>query len=215
MSKTRLEWLADIEAALTRATAEAEIRTAIVSKLPEAVIPQVQHIHAGGYRCDGSVKIAVEKRADVLPLLDALPPIPVLMVKNSSLSFVPESRIAAKERDDNATEKTPVEGVLWKVDKVGSYPASASVEWWADLGLYVIKVEVAVTKDRAYYEEAHQRDARRRITKHQWVLRKAPGGHVVNWWAEHDKPKPHTVYWRRGEVDVRTALVAGEQEDGQ
>lgn len=187
-----------IRKATQEETAKEEARINVINALPDD-LENVYLVIASGYRCEGSVIFEVSTREEVAAIVAKLPAVDMVKISDGFVSFVPASRMTSKEEE--RADILPIAPYTLGLDKVADYPVYAKVEWYSQIGDYLINVEVRV-KDAptwAKFEPAHERDGRGRIIRHAW--RRWAGGFAhfdqVNYASgTHNTPGNTIIYWK-------------------
>ncbi len=160
-----------------------------------------------GYRCDGSIELEAENRAEAFKLTRTFLPVEAVRVKGSCLSYMPAAGLKQAEAErDEVAEIFPV---IFKGDKVAGNPISTALCWWAKLGNgALVKVTVKLKTDPLRYEPRYTTHGQKEtLIGFDPIL--YPGGNLTKWWASDNTPNPITVYWFPAEEGAALAALAG------
>lgn len=155
-------------------------------ELIEKVVPlipgrlPVHRIHPHTYKGDVTIQLETQNRSDVYPLLEILPPMPLVVYRDSSVAIFPEEKLP-----ENPSGKIEyIDPDFWwetECEYWNNYKTrTPTFEWYTKLGELVVKVEVEIKNDPAHYQENHERYQGRIIRKH-WFIQKAPSGTPIRY----------------------------------
>lgn len=200
-----------LRGSLANAELSAVARKAFLRALP-ASLPQAPsgiQVELGSDRTP-LLQFKLTNPAEMLPLLEALPGEPLLMVSGGCTSFEPEETYSAASL--KAHEKvTPIGNVVYRL----SHWVSALQEefrWWTHLDGRM--VEVRATTAEASRTRARVRNSSRALssetTETLWSYENLPKGEVLAWYGGSRRTvTPLTVHVAR-EVDWRDAMTGAQ-----
>jgi hypothetical protein len=174
------------------ALAALEIQTRLVNNMPPSVKPK--YIHNGGYKCDASIIIEIDNRIDALPIIDALPPVPAVMHKDTFLSFYPLQSV--EPGDEHHT--SPITPVIWEADKTGDYRTNCNYKYWTMIDGLLVSVKLKIKKDPATHRARNPRA--KLVATRMYYLTDAPTGGNVRKYADsgRDILGSTVIYWTDG-----------------
>lgn len=161
----------------------------------------VWHKKHGGVYFDGRAEPGWRER--IQELLELFPALPLWRVKDSCLSFTPDHpgttsasitavcpwTIRVYRVSTGTCDCAPeFRGGIRGPRQVSTYPASAEVTWWTDLGSVRIQVQVRIEQARAVGFD---------IQGGQKVV-PFSGYQVDTYWAPADHPNPFGIWWPLG-----------------
>jgi hypothetical protein len=202
--------IARAELQLVKAKAELELKKRILSLLPKTINLNPKVLHGGGYKCDGGITFEMTERAQGLALLEVLPPVEALFVKQVGgfSSFMPKSRFNGVLKHQQTA--TPYCGVKYDVQGAGKW-IMEDLEWWTQLDglLIAINVRLAINSPIGIQAKSQvERDARRKRIP-SWSLLGIPQGRYVSWGgATLEAPGSCSVYWETREAMQSEMLLA-------
>jgi len=171
---------------------ESEVKMRILDLLGDVSSPgTLEFVHGQGYRCDGSVRFTATT-ADIQGMMVAFQPVEIGLYRGAFTSLFPVSR--ATDKDPSVVRIAPF---LVQVEKVGDYPFTVSVEWWAQLGGFLLKIEAKVLDGHAWasLKDVPDRANNGRLIRHNWRCQIEKPGYRVIVWSTPNQPAPRTFYW--------------------
>jgi hypothetical protein len=134
--------LKDLDDTVAKAQAERDLLRRVLPQLPDL---DYRFIHPGGYRAQVNVDIEVQTLADVKPIVEALPPLPLSVLRGWCVTIIPTETVTEKDEKEAKTNE-PAFGVVIKANKYDSH-TKLEVYWWTKLSEGTLaQVEVSVAQ---------------------------------------------------------------------
>lgn len=149
-------------------------------------------VMAGGYKSACHVGLDAQAVRDVCPLLEALPPVPLFLVKDGSTSFQPEEVWTERQ------EVLPVAPVELRLDNICRPRIEFS--WWTQLSFGLCSVHVDVSQVFGWVRWTGQKRMRQGQVYYEGaeVYHHFPGAKSVRWWNSPEYLPSRSLYWEAG-----------------
>lgn len=159
----------------------------VVASLPPTLPLPVTFAHPGGYQADAKLVLALSYRHQVADMLAALPPVPVVKVKDKHASFRPKERQGALGAHAVVQDVAPVTFSASAVPK----GITATFEWWTRLGDLLVAIvleDPSVTATWAKTPLPH------------WTFFGIPSGKGILWSGADAQGAEVSTYWESEEA---------------
>ena len=201
--------MAERRQALAKAEAAAVIDKAIYQALPETLPFTPKSLRVGGsvYRADAEMVFEITSRTQVADLLDALPGLPVVLVKAGTTAFIPEVQFV--EKDKQGATITPIGEVVYRISTTHAF-LQEEYYWWTMLADNLVRVTARTFKAQGIEAKVYPSSSRvglaQALMQTTWYYENLPAGKLQRWHGgDHQYVVPLTVHQERG-ASFRAAL---------
>jgi hypothetical protein len=180
---------------LAQETYDLALKRRIVDAMPPRLALKAATLHASGYKCEASMKFVMTERKQALVLLEQLPPVDVVLLRESCTSLIPKERFDGVLKPSQRVED--IAPVHFNVEGYGGGHVSEEYVWWTRVADLLLQVRVSLERTCAggvFIRALHQRFEEG--APYHWQFDNVPAGLGIDWWgATYANAGRTTVYW--------------------
>ena len=193
------------EEKLARQAKDLEIKRALLAALPANLPIPVKMVTATAHKAQGTVWFDVTSREDILALLEVLVPVPLVLLRDGFVTFLPRAAFDGEPKPGQRV--TAVQPFLYKVDANAKY-ASAHAEWWTEMNGGLVKVRAELPRDDYAIKRIPSQQTA--AMEFKWQFTGLPAAEAIRWWgSDKETPPTLTLYWEDREYcsDAKESLL--------